>query len=160
MNAAARCRRGFTLIEAVTAVAIVAIVAAIAAPNMRSFVGTMNSKSAAFDLISDLGVARAEAIKRNDTTRMVPVGGDWAKGWQVLDANGGLLRERPALTSSLSISNAAVAGVAFRPNGRLSDDTTDGNLAWSISSTINGVTARCVVVTPTGAARSKNGACS
>jgi type IV fimbrial biogenesis protein FimT len=151
---------GFTLIEAVVVVALLGIVAAIAAPSFRSFIGTMNSKSVAFDLISDLSVARSEAIKRNATTSIVPVSGDWTKGWQVLDAGGGVLRERAALSSSLSVSGAAVAGVVFRPNGRLSDDTVAGNLAWSVSSTISGVTARCVVISPTGAARSKTGTCS
>ena len=151
---------GFTLIEAIVVVALLGIVAGIAAPSFRSFIGTMNSKSVAFDLINDLTVARSEAIKRNATTSMVPVGGDWSKGWQVLDAGGGVLRERAALTSSLSVSGAAGAGVVFRPNGRLSDDIADANLAWSVSSTIDGVTARCVVISPTGAARSKTGACS
>lgn len=149
--------RGFTLIEAMTVVAIVAILATLAAPGMRSLIGTMTSKSAAFDLIGDLTVARSEAIKRNQPTTVTPVGGDWAKGWQVL-AGGTTVRERSALTSSLSVS-APTGGVTFRPNGRLSDDTAPGNLSWSISSTISGVTARCVVISPTGAARSKTGTC-
>jgi len=151
---------GFTLIEAVVVVALLAIVAAVAAPSFRSFIGTMNSKSVAFDLINDLSIARSEAIKRNANTTLVPVASDWAKGWQLLDANGALLRERAALSSSLSVSGAAVSGVTFRPNGRLADDIDDGNLAWSISSTISGVTARCVVISPTGSARSKTGTCS
>lgn len=150
---------GFTLIEVIVVVTLLAIVAAIAAPSFRSFIGTMNSKSAAFDLINDLTVARSEAIKRNGNTTLVPVAGDWAKGWQVRDAGGTVLRERPALTSALSVSGAAVAGVQFRPNGRLSADIDDGNQSWSISSTIGGVTARCVVITPTGSARSKPGGC-
>jgi type IV fimbrial biogenesis protein FimT len=155
----ARASSGFTLIECMVVVAMVAVVASIAAPSFRSFIGTMNSKSAAFDLISDLTVARSEAIKRNQTTTLAPVAGDWAKGWQVLDAGNNVLRERAALTSALSVSGAAVAGVAFTPNGRMADDTADGNLKWSISSTISGVTPRCVVVTPTGTARSKSGGC-
>jgi type IV fimbrial biogenesis protein FimT len=159
-RAGRRRAAGFTLIEAVVVVALLGIVAAIAAPSFRSFIGTMNSKSAAFDLINDMTVARSEAIKRNDTTSLVPVSGDWTNGWRVLDGNGDVLRERAALTSSLSVSGAAVAGVTFRPNGRLSDDVADGNLAWSISSTISGVTARCVVISPTGSARSKTGTCS
>ncbi|MEO7852126.1 MAG: GspH/FimT family pseudopilin [Rubrivivax sp.] len=154
-----RRNAGFTLIEVMVVVALLAIVSAIGAPSFRSFIGTMNSKSAAFDLINDLTVARSEAIKRNRNTSMVPVGGDWAKGWQVQDAGGAVLRERPALTSALSVSGAAVAGVQFRPNGRLSADTDFGNQNWSISSTISGVTARCVIISPTGSARSKPGVC-
>jgi type IV fimbrial biogenesis protein FimT len=154
------CGAGFTLIEVVVVVALLAIVATIAAPSFRSFIGTMNSKSAAFDLISDLTVARSEAIKRNANVTVTPTGGDWAKGWQVLDANGNALRQRSALTSSLSVGGDAGAGVVFSPNGRLANDTATANQKWSISSTISGVTARCVVISPTGSARSKTGGCS
>jgi type IV fimbrial biogenesis protein FimT len=150
---------GFTLVELAVVIAMVAVIATLAAPSFRSFIGTMNAKSAAFDLINDLSIARSEAIKLNQTTTLAPVSSSWANGWRVSDANGNVLRERAALASSLSISGAAVAGVAFRPNGRLADDTADQNLSWGISSSIAGVTARCVVISPTGAARSKSGGC-
>jgi len=149
---------GFTLIEVVVVVALLAIVATIAAPSFRSFIGTMNSKSAAFDLISDLTVARSEAIKRNANVTVTPMGGDWAKGWEVA-ASGVKLRERAALTSSLSVGGDAGA-VVFTPNGRMADDTSTAIQKWSISSTIGGVTARCVIISPTGSARSKSGGCS
>jgi type IV fimbrial biogenesis protein FimT len=151
---------GFTLIETMVVVTLLAIVGTIAAPSFRSFIGTMNAKSAAFDLISDLGVARSEAIKGNQVTTLAPVGGDWSKGWQITDAGGRTLRQREALPSSLGVGGAPMAGVSFRPNGRLSNDTVTANLSFSISSSIAGVTPRCVVITPTGAARSKMGSCS
>ena len=155
-----RCTGGFTLIEAAVVMALVAIVATIAAPSFRSFIGTMNSKSAAFDLISDLTAARSEAIKRNQIVTVTPIDGDgdWAKGW-VVAASGATLRERAALTSSLSVANAS-ANVTFAPNGRLSSDTAPNNQKWSISSSVAGVTARCVVISPTGSARSKPGGCT
>lgn len=150
---------GFTLIETMVVVALLAIVGAIAAPSFRSFIGTMNAKSTAFDLISDLGVARSEAIKGNRPTTLAPVSGDWTQGWQVT-AGADTLRTRAALASSLSVSSTQVGGVTFRPNGRLADDTAPENLSFSITSSIAGVTARCVVLTPTGTARSKTGSCS
>lgn len=153
------CARGFTLIELMVTVSIIAVVSAIAAPSFRSLIGTINSKSAAFDLIGDLTAARSEAIKRNQNTTVAPLAGDWANGWEVLRADGEALRERAALTSSLTVGGAPAAGVTFRPNGRLADDTVDTNLTWSISSSISGVTARCVVITTTGSARSKTGGC-
>jgi type IV fimbrial biogenesis protein FimT len=167
---AAHAARGFTLIEAMVVVAIVAVMAALGAPAFRSAIGTMNSKSTAFELVGDLAFARSEAIKRNQPIRMEPkAAGDWSKGWCVVAGTAGaacaasagktVLRERGALASALSIG-AAPATLDFRPNGRAADDTVDGNLAWSISSSISGVTARCVVITPTGSARSKYGACS
>jgi type IV fimbrial biogenesis protein FimT len=149
---------GFTLIEVMVVVAILAVLAAIAGPSFRSFIGTMNSKSAAFDLVGDLTAARSEAIKRNQVTTIVPVGGNWANGWQVI-ASGVAVRERAALTSALSVTGAPAAGVSFQPNGRLAADTADANLKWSISSSISGVTARCVVITPTGSARSNSASC-
>lgn len=151
---------GFTLIEAMVVVALLAILSAIAAPSFRSFIGTMNSKAAAFDLVGDLAIARSEAVKGNQTATVVPlVGGDWASGWRVT-AGGAMVREKPALSSSLGVSGAPGAGVTFQPNGRLAADTADANLKWSISSTIGGVTARCVVISPTGSARSKPGSCT
>jgi type IV fimbrial biogenesis protein FimT len=153
-----RRRGGFTLIEVIVVVALLGIVAAIAAPSFRSFIGTMNSKSAAFDLISDLTIARSEAIKRNANTTLAPVAGSWTNGWQVLDAGGATLYQRAALSSNLSVSGATA--VVFQPNGRLTIDTDDAIRKWSISSTISGVTARCVVIGPTGSARSKPDSCS
>jgi type IV fimbrial biogenesis protein FimT len=151
--------RGFTLIEAMVVVSVIAILGAITGPGFRSFIGTMNSKSAAFELISDLAMARSEAIKRNRQTSVEPmVAGDWSKGWRIV-SNGTTLRERAALASALSISGAPAA-LNFRPNGRVAADTADSNLAWSISSSIAGVTARCVVITPTGSARAKMGVCA
>ncbi|WP_119157202.1 GspH/FimT family pseudopilin [Caldimonas tepidiphila] len=155
----ASAARGFTLIEAMVVVGMVAILSTVAAPSFRSFIGTMNSRTAAFDLISDLSMARSEAIKRNQQVVLQPVvAGDWSKGWRVV-SGGAVLRERGELASSLAIA-AAPASLQFRPNGRLADEVADGNLAWSISSTISGVGARCVVITPTGSARSKAGTCA
>ena len=150
--------RGFTLVEALVVIAMLAIVVTMAAPSFASLIGTMNSKSAAFDLINDLTLARSEAIKRNRAVTVQAVGGAWANGWEVV-ADAETLRARPALSSALTISGAP-AQLQFRPNGRVSDDTAPENLAWSIGSTYSGVTARCVVISPTGSARATHGGCS
>ena len=149
---------GFTLIETMVVVAMLGIVAAIVAPSFTGFIGTMNAKTAAFDLINDLTMARSEAIKRNANATVTPVGGNWSNGWQVT-AGGVQLRERGALASSLSVTGAPTAGITFRPNGRLADEATDANVKWTVTSSISGVTDRCVIVTPTGSARSKTGGC-
>ena len=157
--------RGFTLIEGMVVVAILAIVAALAAPNFVSFIGTMNTKSAAFDLIGDLTMARSEALKRNVAITVAPVQGAWSNGWRILrppvspEAEPVALRERDSRFSSVSIS-APVGGIVFQPNGRLQDtETVTANAAWSITSSTNGAISRCVIVAPTGSARSKPGAC-
>lgn len=149
--------RGFTLIEALVVIAIAGILAALAAPSMQQLSASMRAKSAAFDLISDLAYARSEALKRNTVVTMQPsTGTDWATGWQIL-VGAQLLRQREALSSSLRVD--APASLAFQPNGRATSDVSTANLEWSVTSTMSGVTARCIVITPTGAARSKSGAC-
>lgn len=153
-------RSGLTMIEAMVVLAILGILLAVATPGMRSFIGTMNSKSVAFDLVADLALARAEAIKRNRSVVVGAIGGDWSNGWTIRvtgDANA--LRARDALGSALTVSNGSITSVTFRANGRLSDDTIDTNLKWTIKSSIADVTTRCVVITPTGSARSAHGAC-
>jgi type IV fimbrial biogenesis protein FimT len=140
-----------------TVVAILAIVGGIAAPSFRSMIDTMNTKSTAFDLMSDLTAARSEAIKRNATASIAPIGGDWSKGWQVT-SNGDTVRQRSAPGASISVS-APSGGVSFGPSGRLTGLANTDNLTWTVSSTTSGATPRCVVITPTGAARAKSGGC-
>jgi type IV fimbrial biogenesis protein FimT len=147
------------LIEAMVVVALLSILAGIAAPGFRTFIGTMNSKSAAFDLIGDLTAARSEAVKRNQNATVVPVGGNWANGWQI-QSGGNTLRERPALTSSLSVSGAPGGGVTFGPNGRLAADTAgqQPQVVDQFEHQRRDGSVRCRH--PTGSARSSPGVCS
>jgi type IV fimbrial biogenesis protein FimT len=153
-----RAGAGFTLIELMVVVSLIAVISTIAAPNLSSMIATMNAKSASFDLVGDLAMARSESLKRNTTVSVVPVNGSWTNGWRVTTpAEATPLRERGALPSRISLS-APNAGVVFQANGRLSDD--DQGTSWSITSTQSGVTPRCVVITPTGTARAKRGDCA
>lgn len=156
--------RGFTLVEALVVIALAAIIATLAWPSYTSFIGTMSAKTVAFDLIGDLTVARSEALKRNQTITVAPMEGEWAKGWRILapdnedpDDQPQVLRERDGSKSKVAISPAPAAGIAFQPNGRLQSAE---NITWSITSSATGSLARCIVIAPTGSARSKLGACS
>lgn len=151
--------RGFTLIELMTVVALLAIVATVAAPSFRSFIGTINTKAVAFDLIADLSYARSEAIKQNTTVTLAPAAGGWTNGWTVRTVANVTLRQHDPLAPTIAIGGNA-GTVTFRPNGRLGTDTaTDPLQKWSVTSTVSGVTPRCVVISLTGTARSDNKGC-
>jgi type IV fimbrial biogenesis protein FimT len=151
---------GFTLIEFSVVISIVAIAAAMALPSLSTFIDTMDAKGASMDLVSDLMTARSEALKRNTSVSITPIGGNWSNGWRVTrtDQPAVVLRERAALRSGLSVG--APNSVVFGPTGRLVNTETDtANVSWAITSSKAGVNARCVVITPTGSARAKQGAC-
>jgi len=160
MKQVSRTRRGFTLIEFSVVISIVAIAAAMALPSLSTFIDTMDAKGASMDLVSDLMTARSEALKRNTSVSIAPIGGNWSNGWRVTrtDQPDVVLRERTALRSGLSVG--APDSVVFGPTGRLVNTETDTtNVSWAITSSKAGVSARCVVITPTGSARAKQGAC-
>ncbi len=149
--------RGFTLVEMMVVIGIVAILAAIAAPNLGTMVKRQRIKTAAFDVFASLTFARSEAIKRNNTVTVTPLGG-WASGWRVTDANGNVLREQAAYT------NLAIAGpntVSFASSGRLAAGAgtpfalTGGASGGSVATS----DYRCVMLDLSGRAVSKEGAC-
>jgi len=145
--------RGFTAIELMVVVAIVAILTAFAAPYMGQMIRKQALRTTSFDVFSSLTLARSEAIKRNVSVTMAPVGADWAKGWTVTDANGNVLRTQG------SVDNLAIAGpvnVVFTGTGRLSV----GILPFSIDTMIGSNTVyRCVSVDLSGRPVSKESAC-
>jgi len=148
--------RGFTLIEALVVLTIAGVLLAIGAPNLSFLIASMNARSASFDLVADLALARSEAIKRNQPVSIAPlVAGNWSQGWRIA-AGATTLRERTALPSVLSVTSDA-ASLQFASNGRVGMDVDDANMSWRITS--SNATPRCVVITPTGSARSKAGAC-
>ena len=67
-------QRGVTLLELVVVIAIVAIFATMAVPSLTTFVRDNQLTSARMQLVSDLNLARGEAIKRN--TRVLVCSGD------------------------------------------------------------------------------------
>lgn len=58
-----RVRRGFTLVELMLVVAIVMVLSAVAIPSFRDMAANQRLESAAWQMVYDLRLARADAIQ-------------------------------------------------------------------------------------------------
>lgn len=82
--------------EVIVAMSIVGILLGIAAPNLREFLRNMRISNQANDLVSDLQLARSEAVKRGNGVGICvsssgsgctidTTGNSWGAGWIVFD---------------------------------------------------------------------------
>jgi type IV fimbrial biogenesis protein FimT len=149
-----RRARGFTLIELMTVIAVLTLLATAAAPGMQSLIASQRARAAANDLISDLLMARSEAVKRNKDVSLSPASG-WADGWVVKTvATAELLGQRNRVGSGVTITRSP-ASLTYDGAGRLSGVTStvrfelfDGNSTY-----------RCITVQPSGQPSTKTKAC-
>lgn len=141
---------GFTLVELMVAVAMLAILAALATPSFREFVEAQRMRDTAFGLVSDLTLARSEAIKRGGNVVITPVGGNWAQGWAVTLAGGGAsLSEQRAPGNGVALDTTAT-GVGFDRNGR---STAMGTVRFELTTTRQ-TRYRCISIDPSGRPKS------
>ena len=148
-----RCR-GFTVIEMVMVIAVMSILIAIAAPSLTNMIATEQVRSASQDVYSSLAVARSEALTRNTTVTVEPVGGNWAQGWTITDAGGTVLRRQEAYAR---ISATGPQRVIFNGDGR--PDTTATPFAFSASN-VSASNYRCVKLRLNGRSAISSGSCS
>ena len=150
--------RGFTMIELMVAIAIVAILAGLGVPLMRQSIDFITAKSVAVELAGDLRMARGEALKRNTSVTVTPIGGSWNTGWQVKTAAGTLLSEHRTSRTGISVS-APTAGVTFAASGRIDNtDASPSDLKWLVDTATHSG-KRCVRTGVTGAAHIQLGDC-
>jgi type IV fimbrial biogenesis protein FimT len=146
---------GFTMVEMLVVLVILAILAAIAAPNMGTMVRTQRVKTASFDVFSGLVLARSAALKRNSSVTVAPVGGNWASGWTIKDANGNTVRNQSGFST---VTITGPTNVVFTSGGRLSGGSAP-QFALSAQD-VAPENQRCIKVDLSGRPVSIQGACT
>jgi type IV fimbrial biogenesis protein FimT len=128
---------GFTLLEVMIALAIVGVLVGVGVPSFREALLNVRISAQANDLMSDLSVARSEAVKRNLPVFLCPSkagtscdGAAWSDGWMLyVDENNDtvfsaadlILKSRRATEGNNSIvatvADKNVLAVSYRPTG-------------------------------------------
>jgi type IV fimbrial biogenesis protein FimT len=119
--------RGFTLIELMVTLTVLGVLLGVGIPSFRDFIAGQRVKSASFELMSSMMIARSEAVKRNATVSVTPVSSAaWASGWSVMFSGTKLHDQQPVdgitvatFSDYASCATAAtVATVDFSSSGR------------------------------------------
>ena len=109
---------GFNLLELMVTLAIAGIVVSFALPSYNDMVTNNCMTNNTNNLITNLMMARSEAIKNKQNISVVAIGGNWNSGWQVQNAGGTVLREEIPSCSKAAITEASSdTTFVYRPNG-------------------------------------------
>lgn len=144
--------RGFTLIELMATVTVAAILAAVAIPSFQQFILSQRIRTAAYDVSASLTLARSEAVKRNASVSVTPIGGDWTQGWTV--TSGATVLARHEALSNLTVSGP-LAGLLYNGSGRLAAVVNP----FQISAAGTPAATRCINVDLGGLPSSQAGSC-
>lgn len=93
---------GFTLIELMVTLVLVAVMMLLAAPNFIAFQRNSELTTTANSFLATLSAARAEAMKRQLRTFVIPAdGSNWSSGWVAfVDVNGNVSATALSMDSS------------------------------------------------------------
>jgi type IV fimbrial biogenesis protein FimT len=162
MNTRARSR-GFTLIELMVTLTILAIMMGIAVPSFRTFVENQKVKTASFELMTSVMIARSEAIKRNATATLTPTASEsWASGWSV--AAGTTTVHSQSTMDAVTITQMdadkaeiAPTAITFGASGRPTGLPSGSRAYFKIASSADAV--KCVKLDASGVPATANGSC-
>ncbi|SFM95739.1 type IV fimbrial biogenesis protein FimT [Halopseudomonas pachastrellae] len=131
---------GFTLTELLVALALLGILVSIGVPSFSRLINQHRLDSAQDALERSIRFTRNEAIDRNEPVVMMPLAGDWNRGWQVfVDRDNNLalgaddvllLEDQAALVSSVTASGQLQGYLRYNALGE-SEQVYGGFLAGS-----------------------------
>jgi type IV fimbrial biogenesis protein FimT len=118
--------RGFTLIELMITLVLAAIILALGVPSFQNVIQNNRAATQSNDLVTALGLARSEAVKRGANVRLCPStnqatctgGNNWANGWIALvevPVGEPPIRAWPALRGGSTLTGPAE--IRYRPMG-------------------------------------------
>ena len=152
----ARCNKGlgFTLIELIIVITILGILTTVALPAFTGFIADQRIKTASFDVVATLMLARSEAIKRNTNVTVTPVGSQWDNGWSVTATTGGATTTISQQAAYKNLTIDGPANVTYNTGGRLATSASTIEIRNSDSSSV-----RCISIDLSGRPNSKKVAC-
>lgn len=86
-------QQAFTLIELMMVMAVTAILVATAIPSFSTYLINKQAASLKSRLVMDIRHARIKADTLDETITVLPINGDWNKGWQIRNSNNQVLKE-------------------------------------------------------------------
>ena len=136
-----RSVKGFTLVELLVTLAVLGILVLIGIPNMRAIIQNNRIATLTNDLLSDINLARSEALKRAtnvgicmSSAGIACDGASWTGGRmvfadtnnnQAFDAGEPVLRAREAMASTTLTTAEVPNPLIFNARGIIANTTTD-----------------------------------
>lgn len=148
---------GFTLIELMTTVAVAAVLMTVAVPSFRETIMDNRISTQANEFISDLNIARSDAVKSAQTITITSNNGtNWQSGWTITNAGGTTLRVHGALEGSTTLTGN-VGTIQYLSTGFINGSTT---LTFNLCDNRTGETGRQITLLITGRPSSADLSCS
>ena len=138
---------GFTMIELMMAIIILGILSTAAIPSFRSLIAEQRIKTASFDLISMLSMARSEAIKRGANVSIAA-----SSSFFTVTAPDGTVLLKQEMPAGITFTGGSA--VVYNSSGRLNTAFTPVQLSSAASTSM-----RCISIDLSGRPNSKKAAC-